>query len=113
MNNLKEKVTQGLKSCLQITDCSHCESCPYSNAGNSCRMKLKEDSLKLIELQRTNQTAHWIHCDGKSNIWYCSNCGEKINYNNARRTYKKDMKPVEEVNRFCRGCGTTMVNAEK
>ena len=23
----------------------------------------------------------WIRCKGKSNLWYCSECGEKILYN--------------------------------
>ena len=52
--------------------------------------------------------AYWIHCNGKSHIWYCSNCGEKINYNNAHKTYAKSIKPIEEVNRYCRGCGSKM-----
>lgn len=55
-----------------------------------------------------NKMANWIHCKGKSHIWYCSNCGEKINYNNARKVYTKAMKPVEEVNRYCRHCGEKM-----
>lgn len=52
--------------------------------------------------------ARWIHCKGKSHIWYCSNCGEKVNYNNAHKVYTKDMKPIGEVNRFCRNCGAKM-----
>lgn len=54
------------------------------------------------------QAAHWIPCEGKSHIWYCSRCGERINYNQARRTYKPDKTPVHEVNRYCRGCGAKM-----
>lgn len=27
----------------------------------------------------------WIHCNGKSNIWYCSACGEKIIYNPIKK----------------------------
>lgn len=53
--------------------------------------------------------ANWIHCKGKSHIWYCSNCGEKVNYNNAHKVYTKAMKPIEEVNRYCRHCGEKMV----
>lgn len=53
--------------------------------------------------------AHWIPCQGKSHIWYCSECGERISYNQVRRTYKPEKKPVHEVNRWCRGCGARMM----
>lgn len=52
--------------------------------------------------------AHWIHCKGKSNLWYCSACGEKIIYNPTRKTYKPHKKPVNEVNKRCRSCGAKM-----
>ena len=55
------------------------------------------------------QHAHWIPCQGKSHIWYCSECGERISYNQVRRTYKPEKKPVHEVNRWCRGCGARMM----
>jgi hypothetical protein len=66
---------------------------------------------RLEELLKAQEpsVAYWIPCNGKSHIWYCSECGEKINYNDARRTYKTEKKPVEAVNRYCRGCGATMV----
>lgn len=51
---------------------------------------------------------HWIHCDGKSNLWYCSECGEKINYNPTRGTYIKHKRQVHEVNKRCRNCGAKM-----
>lgn len=47
--------------------------------------------------------AHWIHCKGKSNLWYCSYCRNTINYNP-----NIDKKPVYEVNKFCRNCGAQM-----
>mgnify|MGYP003309555592 CR=1 FL=1 len=50
----------------------------------------------------------WIHCNGKSNLWYCSECGEKILYNQTRRTYNIEKRPVHEVNKYCRGCGENM-----
>ena len=50
----------------------------------------------------------WIHCKGKSNLWYCSECGEKILYNPTRRTYNIEKRPVHEVNKYCRCCGTKM-----
>jgi NAD-dependent SIR2 family protein deacetylase len=50
----------------------------------------------------------WIHCKGKSNLWYCSECGEKIIYNPTRKTYKPKKKPVHEVNKRCRNCGAKM-----
>lgn len=51
---------------------------------------------------------HWIHCAGKSNLWYCSECGGKILYNPTRRTYNIKKLPVDEMNRFCRSCGAKM-----
>ena len=50
----------------------------------------------------------WIHCKGKSNLWYCSECGEKIIYNPTRKTYKPNKKPVHEENKRCRSCGAKM-----
>ena len=50
----------------------------------------------------------WVHCNGKSNLWYCSECGEKIMYNPTRRTYNIAKKPVHEVNKRCRNCGAKM-----
>ncbi|MBR3020416.1 MAG: hypothetical protein IKH57_25690 [Clostridia bacterium] len=64
-------------------------------------------AIDLLKAQEP-QTAYWIPCNGKSHIWYCSHCGEKINYNNAHNVYNKEAKPVEQVNRYCRGCGYKM-----
>ena len=50
----------------------------------------------------------WVPCAGKPCIWYCSECGERISYNQACRTYKPTSKPVHEVNRWCRSCGARM-----
>lgn len=50
----------------------------------------------------------WIRCKGKSNLWYCSECGEKINYNPKRRTYNITKKPVYEIHKHCRNCGAKM-----
>lgn len=54
----------------------------------------------------------WLHDGEKRRIWYCSECGEKITYNQARRVYKPEKKSVHEVNRWCRGCGTKMEGDE-
>lgn len=51
---------------------------------------------------------HWIKCNGKSHIWYCSECGDRINYNQARRTYKPGERPVSAVNKYCRCYGAKM-----
>ena len=51
---------------------------------------------------------HWIQAEGKAGIWYCSECGERISYNQNRRTYKPAKKPVHVVNRRCRSCGARM-----
>lgn len=66
---------------------------------------MAEKALKAQE----PKTAYWIHCNGKSHIFYCSNCAEKVSYNNAHRVYNKNMKPIEQVNKFCRGCGYKMI----
>lgn len=52
--------------------------------------------------------AHWVHCKGKSNLWYCSKCGGKIMYNPTRRTYNIKKLPVSKKNKFCRNCGVYM-----
>ena len=54
------------------------------------------------------RNGHWIHCKGKSNLWYCSECGEKIMYNPTRKTYGPNKKAVYEVNMRCRRCGAKM-----
>ena len=110
---LREKVIKGLECCAKGNMCRN--HCPYDGPENdikNCTSQLARDALSLLKAQETS-TALWIHCGGKSHIWYCSNCGEKVNYNNARRTYTKGMKPIEEVNRFCRGCGAIMLSAEQ
>lgn len=73
-------------------------------------IKNHETILKgaITLLKEQEKKAYWIHCNGKSHVWYCSNCGEKVSYNNERRVYTKGMKPIEEVNRYCRGCGYPM-----
>ena len=50
----------------------------------------------------------WVRAAGKSNIWYCSVCGDKINYKQNRRTYNIQIVPVEQKNKFCRNCGAKM-----
>jgi hypothetical protein len=50
----------------------------------------------------------WVKCQGKSNIWYCSECGEKINYKQNRRTYNIPKVAVWEKNKRCRNCSAKM-----
>lgn len=68
----------------------------------------------ILPIRRADETepiqhGYWIHCKGKSNLWYCSKCGGKILYNAARRTYKIEKQAVHEVNAFCRKCGVQMI----
>lgn len=58
------------------------------------------------------EKGEWVHCNGKSNLWYCSKCGEKIKYNPTRRTYNIEKKRVDEVNKLCRNCGADMRKGE-
>lgn len=54
----------------------------------------------------------WIHCDGKSNLWYCSECGGRIMYSQKCRTYQIKKPPVSEANKFCKHCGAKMDEEE-
>lgn len=72
---------------------------------DGCAEELRK--LPAIDAEPVRR-GHWIKCNGKSHIWYCSECGDRINYNQARRTYKPDARPVSAVNKYCRCCGTKM-----
>lgn len=56
----------------------------------------------------------WIRAEAKgypvkrSSIWYCSECGEKIKYNDTLGRYQKTKKTVSQVNPRCRKCGARM-----
>lgn len=50
----------------------------------------------------------WVRSAGRSHIWYCSVCGDKINYKQNRRTYNIPKVPVGQKNKFCRNCGAKM-----
>ena len=65
------------------------------------------DDMPTIEAEPVRH-GRWEHCVGKSNLWYCSECGGKILYNPTRRTYNITKLPVEEMNRVCRKCGAKM-----
>lgn len=60
--------------------------------------------MAVVEVFR----GRWIHCHGKTNLWYCSVCGGKIIYNPKRRTYNISKLPTHEMNRYCRCCGSKM-----
>ena len=60
-----------------------------------------------VELEPVRH-GRWVKCQGKSNIWYCSECGEKINYKQNRRTYNIPKVPVWQKNKRCRNCGCKM-----
>lgn len=59
-------------------------------------------------IKRNIVHGRWVRAAGKSNIWYCSVCGDKINYKQNRRTYNIPKVPVEQKNKFCRNCGAKM-----
>lgn len=107
--------------------CAHCPCCEYDDVMDevSCNLASSElpDTMLFIpyneaskhrheacplKAQEPRGEAHWVHCNGKSNLWYCSVCGEKIIYNPTRKTYKPDKKPVWEINKYCRNCGALM-----
>ena len=79
----------------------------------------KNDELLSIDVRRVICAApavnavpvvqgRWIRCDGKSIVWYCSECGGKILYNPNPRTYNIKKPKVEQYNKFCRNCGAKM-----
>ena len=61
----------------------------------------------------------WIRAEAKgypvkrSSIWYCSECGEKIKYNDTLGRYQKTKKTVSQVNPRCRKCGARMDGGDK
>lgn len=110
-----EEIKMALEHCRTGVRCA---GCPYSGDGiANCWDNFTHDLIVYIQQLEAQmvrdldaaQGAHWIPCAGKSHIWYCSRCGERINYNQARRTYKPEGKPVHEVNRWCRGCGAKIM----
>lgn len=75
------------------------------------RMKRAVEETPTIDAE-TVRHGRWVKCQGKSNIWYCSECGEKINYKQNRRTYNIPKVPVWQKNKRCRNCGAKMGGAE-
>ena len=91
---------------MTCKDCLYYEVCPLGLSvngvtGTCLKFKNKAD---VVEVRH----GEWVHCDGKSNLWYCSECGDKILYNPTRRTYNIRKRPVNEVNKYCRCCGAKM-----
>ena len=88
--------------------------CNYAGCEGDCTQCLADHLIANGVTFATDHNAvevvhgRWIHCQGKSNLWYCSECGEKILYNPTRRTYNIEKRPVHEVNKYCRGCGAIM-----
>lgn len=75
--------------------------------------RLQHNLIYAIERCTTIDAApvvhgRWMRSAGKSHIWYCSACGDKINYKQNRRTYNIPKVPVEQKNKFCRNCGAKM-----
>lgn len=68
-------------------------------------------ALRTIDPESLRPHGKWIHCNGKSNLWYCSECGNKVLYNSTRRTYNIEKKPISEINKYCRNCGAKMEGA--
>lgn len=105
MNALKEYYCEGC-TCYDVKCKSPLsENCPIFNVISTI------GAMPAIDAEPVRHE-RWVPSTVKSHIWYCSGCGERINYNQARRTYKPASKPVHEVNRWCRGCGAKMVEED-
>lgn len=66
------------------------------------------EAIALLKQQGTKGKAYWIQRAGRGHGWNCSNCGEKISYNEEQKTRQKRVLPVWLVNKYCRGCGREM-----
>ncbi len=82
----------------------------YAMDGADAVIKTLREKLDVLPTADAVPVVHgrWVHAAGKSNIWYCSVCGDKINYKQNRRTYNIPKVPVEQKNKFCRNCGAKM-----
>ena len=65
-------------------------------------------AIALLQAQEPKGKAYWIQRAGRGHNWNCSNCGEKISYNEEQKNRQKRVLPVWLVNRYCRGCGREM-----
>lgn len=76
---------------------------------------VKEDCVEAEPVKH----GRWIRAEAKgypvkrSSIWYCSECGEKIKYNDTLGRYQKTKKTVSQVNPRCRKCGARMDGKER
>lgn len=74
-------------------------------------LELLRDYIENSELVKHGR---WIRAEAKgypvkrSSIWYCSECGEKIKYNDTLGRYQKTKKTVSQVNPRCRKCDALM-----
>lgn len=67
-----------------------------------------DNAIALLKAQEPKGKAYWIQRAGRGHGWNCSNCGEKISYNEEQKTRQKRVLPVWLVNKYCRGCGHEM-----
>lgn len=88
--------------------CNGCDS--YNGVRLRCRACQIADAMDAVDEVEAAPVRYgrWIKAKGKTNLWYCSECGEKILYNPNKRTYNVQKMPVFEKNKFCRNCGAKM-----
>lgn len=87
-----------------------CNNCIHKAV---CSIYRATGGVKKCEHHKVERRGRWVHCNGKSNLWYCSECGEKILYNQTRRTYNIEKRKVHEINKCCRACGAIMEGASE
>lgn len=63
----------------------------------TCDAQALREAAEMLEKSEVVKHGRWIRCKGKSGLWYCSECGEKIIYK-QRRTYNISKVPVEVKN---------------
>ena len=89
----------------------------YSSYDLSIVCRYIRDYFNIIEQDVDFQPiihGRWIRAEAKgylvkrSSIWYCSECSEKIKYNDTLGRYHKTKKTVSQVNPRCRKCGAKM-----
>lgn len=91
--------------------CGERSTCEYQGYG--CSTLADIDEQPTIEAEPVKH-GRWIRAEAKGypvkrpSIWYCSECGEKIKYNDTLGRYQKTKKTVSQVNPRCRKCGARM-----
>lgn len=100
MDDLREKVINGLTSCLSGP--MQCEKCRYrADDGTTvpqCVKTLREDAIALLKAQEAVKP--YMDFDGHD-VWRCGNCGAAI----FHLDHTQADEDAQNYAKFCRKCG--------